>query len=321
MKLLALLTTLLPLTALAADPAPTSFIRVDEDEAAARLQTAVTRYEKDGTSVELIGAVHIADRGYYEKLNERFGGYDALLYEMIGGGAGKPAAAEGPAPEADAAPPEGPDAEESAKAAKAAAAKTEGLRAIYATVAQMLKLEDQIAVVDYSAPHFVHADLSVAEFQALQAKRGESVIGFAMQAGKPAPGQAEPDVRRMMTALLAGNASALKLELVHSLGAGDDQIRGFAGENVIIGDRNARVVEVLARQLEAGRKNIGIFYGAAHFPDLEERLVKDGWKQTRQEWLTAWDIPKPMPKAKPAANEAPADPAKEAAAAPAKQAA
>ncbi len=38
------------------------FIRVDEDDSAARLQTAVTRFEKDGATVDLIGAVHIADQ-------------------------------------------------------------------------------------------------------------------------------------------------------------------------------------------------------------------------------------------------------------------
>ena len=62
-----------------------NFIRVDEDDAAARLQTAVTRYEKDGASVDLIGAIHIADKAYYEKLGDRFKTYDALLFEMIGG--------------------------------------------------------------------------------------------------------------------------------------------------------------------------------------------------------------------------------------------
>jgi hypothetical protein len=73
------------LPALAEEPKPTDFIRVDEDAKAARLQTAVTRYEKDGASVDLIGAVHIADAAYYKGLGERFEGYQAVLYEMIGG--------------------------------------------------------------------------------------------------------------------------------------------------------------------------------------------------------------------------------------------
>ncbi|RYD39810.1 MAG: hypothetical protein EOP85_15325, partial [Verrucomicrobiaceae bacterium] len=61
------------------------FIRVDEDDRAARLQTAVTRYERDGATVDLIGAIHIADKEYYEALSARFEKYDVLLFEMIGG--------------------------------------------------------------------------------------------------------------------------------------------------------------------------------------------------------------------------------------------
>ena len=62
---------------LAADDAPgareaTDFLRVDQDEGAARLQTSVTRYEKDGATVDLLGAVHIADQAYYDDLKKRF---------------------------------------------------------------------------------------------------------------------------------------------------------------------------------------------------------------------------------------------------------
>ncbi len=53
------------------------------------MQTAVVRYTnkaaagKDPVQVDLIGAVHIADPAYYEKLNERFKHYDVLLYELV----------------------------------------------------------------------------------------------------------------------------------------------------------------------------------------------------------------------------------------------
>ena len=43
-------------------------------------QTAVARFENaEGIRVDLIGAVHIADKAYYEKLNEDFKGYNALF--------------------------------------------------------------------------------------------------------------------------------------------------------------------------------------------------------------------------------------------------
>jgi hypothetical protein len=47
-----------------------------------------------------------------------------------------------------------------------------------------------------------------------------------------------------------------------------------------------------------GKKKIGIFYGAAHYPDMEERMLKQGFKKTAHEWLTAWDVAKPKAVAK-----------------------
>jgi len=63
----------------------TDFIRVVEDEKTVRLQTSVTRYVKDGVSVDLIGAVHVADKQYFMDLNELFTKSEVLLFELIGG--------------------------------------------------------------------------------------------------------------------------------------------------------------------------------------------------------------------------------------------
>ena len=54
-----------------------------------------------------------------------------------------------------------------------------------------------------------------------------------------------------------------------------------------------KCLKVLDQQVRAGKKKLGIFYGAAHFPDMEKRLGEAGWKRSKQEWITAWDIPKP----------------------------
>ena len=254
------------------------FIRVDEDASAARLQTAVTRYERNGSSVELIGAVHIADKAYYQKLSARFATYDSLLFEMIGGE--KYAAAKPPAP------------------APAAPVKKEkdlsGLHQIYHTIARFLALTAQSDAIDYTTKNFVHADLTNAEFNQLQADRHESLLGFALKAGKPdveAPDQ--PDPAKLLQAILAGNSNLVKLQIVHTLGHGDDQIAAIAGESVIITDRNQRCLAVMNRELAAGHQHLGIFYGAAHFPDMVKHLLELGYKRTHQEWLTAWDIPKP----------------------------
>jgi hypothetical protein len=148
--------------------------------------------------------------------------------------------------------------------------------------------------IDYRKANFVHADLSVEEFTALQAERKESVLGFVLKAGmqEQAKPVKEPSALKLLTSLVRRDKNGLKRELVHSLGAGDDQIAAIAGESVIISDRNAKCLQVLDREVQAGKKKLGIFYGAAHFPDMEKRLLAAGWQKAGHEWLTAWDIGK-----------------------------
>ncbi len=262
------------------------FIRVDEDKDAARLQTSVTRYERNGATVDLIGAIHIADKAYYQKLGTRFKTHDAVLFEMIGGeNIGKPAE-----------PPEPGDP----------AQNLSGLHKVYDMAARFLNLSGQAESIDYTAPNFVHADLTHEEFTRMQKERGESLLGFAIKAGSEAPEPAkQPDPAKLIAAMLSGKSNLVKLEIVHTLGQGDDQIAAFAGESVIISDRNQRCLEVMTRELAAGRTKLGIFYGAAHFPDMEKRLLGMGFERVSQEWITAWDIPKKEPKPVPPENPAP----------------
>lgn len=256
-----------------------NFIRVDEDGKAVRLQTAVTRYQKDASTVDLIGAIHIADPAYYQQLNTRFKDYDALLFEMIGG---EKIGRQAPAAEEPAAPAPGKKERD-----------LSGLHRIYDKVASFLKLTGQADAINYQAPNFIHADLTNAEFNQLQHERGESLLGFAIKAGRAAPEPSQPpDSLKLLQALLSGKANRIKLEIVHTLGQGDDQIAALAGSSVIISERNRRCLEVMSREMAAGHKNLGIFYGAAHFPDLEKRLLEQGFRRERQEWLTAWHIPK-----------------------------
>lgn len=302
----------LPFAALAEEPAKVEFIRVDEDAAAARLQTALTRYEKDGVTVDLIGAIHIADKAYYQDLNRRFAGYDSLLFEMVGGekfGRQQAAAKEGDDPQvpADKAKDrDGKPEDDKPKDEKKEAGQS-ALHQIYKMVATFLGLTGQVDQIDYNQPNFVHADLTQAEFDKMQRERGESLLGFALKAAKEGQAQGtQPDPAKLLEAMLSGKSNLVKLEIVHTLGQGDDQIGALAGESVILTDRNARCLEVLAREVKTGTKNLGIFYGAAHFSHLSKQLEEQGFKRAHQEWLTAWDIPKPKkaPKEEPAPEAA-----------------
>ena len=61
------------------------FIRFKSDpNGGGMLQTSIVRFADDkGDTVDLVGAIHIADHAYYDLLNERFKKYDSLLYEMV----------------------------------------------------------------------------------------------------------------------------------------------------------------------------------------------------------------------------------------------
>ena len=60
------------------------------------------------------------------------------------------------------------------------------------------------------------------------------------------------------------------------------------------GDRlfgGKRALEVLEEQLKAGKRRIGIFYGAGHLPGMERRLIADfGLKRSNVHWIEAWNL-------------------------------
>lgn len=251
------------------------FIRIKETDEWTKLQTAVFGYEKDGVRVDLIGAIHLADREYYEFLNEYFKNYDVLLFEMVGGenlgGGKKPIVIEEPEDDDNFA----------------------GLRTIYGTMEKALGLTGQSGVIDYMADNFVHADLTMKKFEALQKERGESLLGFMIQAGISAEKPSrQPSSLNLMRGMLSGRSDLVKLELMHTMEAGDEQLDSMAGENVIIDDRNTKCVEVLKQRMAGGEKKIGVFYGAAHLPDLERRLEKMGFEMVSKKWLSAWSVKK-----------------------------
>ncbi|GAA5495328.1 hypothetical protein Rhal01_01503 [Rubritalea halochordaticola] len=258
----------------------TDFIRVHHTEKNVFLQTGVTSYSKGDVKVDLIGAVHIADKSYFETLNTTFENYDVVLFEMVGG----EQMVDGKMPEL---------------AGKDKEAALDFLGTAFLMMEKALSLTGQKDHIDYSKKNFVHADLSVREFQDLQKKKGESIVGFALAQHQNMNEKTQPDSMKLLHAILSGNPDKLKLNLVETLGNGDNQVGQFAGQSVIIGDRNQKCMEVLAKQMTAGKKKIGIFYGAAHFPDMEERLIKQGFKKSGHSWIPAWTIDKEKANAQP----------------------
>ena len=117
------------------------------------------------------------------------------------------------------------------------------LLTVYETMEKTLNLSGQGAVIYYTAENFVHADLTMKEFDALQKERGESLLGFMIQYALTAERPArEQNSINLMRGMLGGKPELVKMELMHSMADADKQLDSLDGENVIIGDRNARCI-------------------------------------------------------------------------------
>jgi len=293
-----------PLTVLKAERSFSDFIRVEQTVEQAQLQTAITSYSKGDVTVDLIGAVHIADKAYYENLNGIFDTYEVVLFEMIAGKGVKEVLAKRRG--------EIQKAENDPVGLK----EMTDLNGLYKSAAQRLGLSTQIAYIDYDKKHLVHADLSPREMAAAQRKRGETTAGFFVETAMAESKRgnffsklkSQPDSGRFLAAMLLGNKNALKMELLGSMAKGDDQVAAFAGKSTIITDRNDACLKVLKKELKKHKK-VGIFYGAAHNADFEEKLLKQGFKKTGEKWIPAWHIQKKAKKGMPVSpkSEKPAE--------------
>jgi hypothetical protein len=264
-----------------AKPAADQFMRVRKDDRGTPLSmdTAVVSYvladgSKPDVRVDLVGAVHVGDRKYYDELNKLFESYDAVLYELV-------------APEGTKIPKEG----RKGGGGHPIGAMQDGLKTI-------LDLDHQLDCVDYTKENFIHADMSPEEFAKTMADRGESFMQMffrMMGAGMAQQGQGTSDAALLM-ALFAPPAERthrLKVEFAKQMGSMEGQMAAINGEtgSTIITERNRKAFEVLDRELKAGKKKIAVFYGAGHLPDMEERLLKDfAMKRGEIKWLTAWSL-------------------------------
>ncbi len=262
---------------------PSDFVRYVTVGDGGHLDTAITTYEKDGVTVVFYGAVHIADAACYQELNDRFTTCDVLLYELVGPEDYRPSR----------------DPEE--RGSSIVSLLQQGLK-------RALDLTFQLDEIDYQADNFVHADMTPEEFQASMDERGESLLsimwnmmasGMEMQREQAESGEAAPAQEfDLVAAFRSGEGRHLmrvtfasQLEQMEMLAAGGE------GSTLLEG-RNEKCLQVLRREIADGRKRIGIYYGAAHLPHMERRLVEDlGFRKTGHEWLVAWDCAKrPDPK-------------------------
>ncbi len=257
--------------------------KFDKQKNPIALQTAIASYEiKEGkyagAKVDLIGAVHVGSKQYYAELNRRFQGYEALLYELVAN----------------------PDERFSKEREDRGVYNP--ISAIQVGMKEALELQFQLDEVDYSCKNFVHADMSPQEFMADMKKRKDGFVSMfarvlgsslAAQATNPA-GQSEA---KILAAMMSKNrAIALRQAMSEQFDMMEVQLSGLAdssGKSTLLTERNRKAMEVLARELDAGKRHLGIFYGAAHLNDMDKRLVNDfNAVRGSVDWLDAWPLAK-----------------------------
>lgn len=258
------------------------FIRVTHDESGdlKSLDTAIATYklkrqDKPDVVVDLIGAVHIGEKQYYEKLDELFQEYDVVLYELV-------------APRGTRIPANG---------------KREGgspVSALQTFMKDLLQLEFQLEQIDYQAENFVHADMSPEQFWASMKERNESPLKMFLSMMRASLAQQAERPSKVNDAVLLAaifdrknGPKVLKRALADELGNNDVMLEALNGPNgsTIVTERNKVALEVMDEQIEADKLKIGIFYGAAHLDDMHERLV--GTRKMSFEkidWLPAWNL-------------------------------
>jgi len=257
-----------------------SFLRVryDSQGRAVGMETSVTRYIKQRANgqtayVDLIGVVHIGERGYYEQLNDIFTSYDAVLYELV-------------APEGTRIPKGGRINDE-----------FNPISALQNGMKSMLELEFQLDHIDYMQDNLVHADMSPEEFLESMSANDESFIKmFFKSIGQGLAMQRESQTTEtdMLMALMAPDRTArlrrLMADQMQNIESGLVIFEGREG-STIINHRNRKAFTILDREIDDGQTKLAVFYGAGHLADMEQLLVRDrGFRRAGQYWLTAWDL-------------------------------
>jgi uncharacterized protein YbaP (TraB family) len=216
------------------------------------LQTAVVTYTKGDVEVDLIGAVHVGDAAYYRDLNRRMKKYDALLYELV-------------VPTKDAKPER---------------------KKSFNVMKMVLGLESQTEMIRYDRDNFVHADMTFDELKKALEKRGEDPLGFGLRV----VADLWQTSKLMKKVGIQPAAPTSKKGMAKQLADAPPTTGSRNLDWLILTERNAKCMETFAAELKGGKKKFGIFYGAAHLPDLAKRLTDLGFKKTNKEWLTAWDM-------------------------------
>jgi hypothetical protein len=263
---------------------PQKYLRLERTAAGepVALQTAIVRFVpaeggKDAVAVDLIGAVHVGEKAYYEQLNKRFEDYDVVLYELV-------------------APP-------GTRIPKGAKPGGHPVAMLQNGLKDILQLEHQLQYIDYTKDNLMHADMSPDDLANAMSDRNESfltlmfrMMGHAMAQQSAQANKGTTTEFDLLTAFFdpdrAGTMKRLMAEQFENMDGIMGALDGPEGSSIIT-DRNQVALKKLGEQIAGGKKKIAIFYGAGHMSDIEKHLVDD-FKLHRdsEQWLTAWKLEK-----------------------------
>ena len=222
----------------------TRFLRLEESEEGypRSLQTAITRYRPGNgdTIIDLIGAVHIGEAEYYEKLNQQFELYDVVLYELVA--------------------PQGTRVPSGAKPNT-----SNPISFLQLSAQRMLGLESQLLKIDYQKDNLVHADMSPAEMSAKMKERGDTPLSIGISAftemlrnqnklQRKMQSSSNPDSSFASASIfeLMSDPRKMKLMMAQQFTNTDVLDTGLGSKlnQMLIDDRNAAALEVLKKQLD-----------------------------------------------------------------------
>jgi hypothetical protein len=262
-------------------PVAGRFLRLtrDKSDVPLALETAIvhcvpTDPRRRLPTVDLVAAVHIAEKSYYQRLNRELAGYDVVLYELVAADEFKVPSAGGP----------GSD---------------HPITILQNGMKDLLGLEFQLQGIDYTRKNLVHADMSPDQFAESMRKRRETlmtmivrVLGYEMT--RPNEPNGGGGSGQLLLALFDKNRSlALRRVFAEQFEDSEGSFAALEGRNgsTLISGRNQVALQVLRKELAAGKTKIAIFYGAAHMPNFQTRLRADfGLVPVSTRWLVAWNM-------------------------------
>jgi len=278
-----LLLPLLLILTLAAPADASPYVRVTRDAHGkpVALETSIVRLAlPGGQRVDLVSAVHVGETPYYDGLNARFTGYDAVLYEMVLS-----------VPQGQKAPTGGIQIDPG---------KGSSLSQVQLAMARMLGLRFQLHAIDYARRNFRHADMTAAEFQRAMDQSGESPMSLLLKVFKVAlENPTAVDDRELenidIWAVLTREPTREEQMILRRVFAQSfeqvEQVLAEVQGTTLVAGRNQRALAVLDRELKSGRRNVAIFYGAAHMADMEKRLARTlHARVVGREWVRAWNL-------------------------------